>query len=237
MPQKAIRKPFGKFGVVKLPSALSKREARRLPSATTVVKAAIDRVKDVLHARLHAGTAGAMGHWAKAKACPRKSPSRESSRSSYRSKCRDRSSRCGRYRSRAQNTGSRSWHSHGDGRSVNTVLQVQGEDESFAKVAYHAVTITVGAFEQVSTNETMELQLPNRRAYDTFNLKVDTGAEGNILPLRTYRRMFPRNLNTSGYLKSTEVTHRPEVTLTAYNGGDIKQHGAISLRCRYKNSG
>ena len=49
--------------------------------------------------------------------------------------------------------------------------------------------------------------------------------------------MFPRNLNASGYPKSTEVMHRPEVTLTAYNGGEIKQHGAISLRCRYKNSG
>ena len=77
----------------------------------------------------------------------------------------------------------------------------------------------------------VKLQLPNRRVYDTLMLKLDTGAEGNILPLRTYI------LNASGYPKSTEVTHRSEVTLTAYNGGGIKQHCAISLRCRYKNSG
>ena len=71
----------------------------------------------------------------------------------------------------------------------------------------------------------MELQLLNRRVCDTLKLKVDTGAEGSILSLRTYRRMFPRNLNASGFPKSTEVTHRPVVTITAY-----KQHGAISLR-------
>ena len=88
-------------------------------------------------------------------------------------------------------------------------------------VAYHAVSITIGAFEQVSTHATVELLLPNRRVYDTLKLKVDSGAEGNI-SLRTYRRMFPRNLNASGYPKSTEVTQRPEVTLTAYNGGEIK---------------
>lgn len=100
-----------------------------------------------------------------------------------------------------------------------------------------AVNITVGALERVSVHATVELQMPNRQMYDTLKLKVDTGAEGSILPLRTYRRMFSHNLNASGYPKSTEVMHQSEVTLTAYNGGEIKQHGAISLRCRYKNSG
>ena len=44
---------------------------------------------------------GAMGLWAKAKACPRKSASRESSRSRYRSKSRYRPSHRGRYRGNA----------------------------------------------------------------------------------------------------------------------------------------
>ena len=48
--------------------------------------------------------------------------------------------------------------------------------------------------------------------------------------------MLTRNLTTSGFPKSAHVTCRPEVMLTAYNGGEINQHGAISLMCRYKQS-
>ena len=180
---------------------------------------------------------GTIGHWAKAKACPRKQPSRDSSRSRYRSKSRNRFANRGRQRGRGRGGSSRGWHTRYDSRSVDVVQQAQhDDDESFAQVAYHAVTITVGAIEQSSAFATMELQLPNRPVNDTLKLKIDTGAQGNILPLHTYRRMFPRNLTTSGYPKSTHVTCRPEVKLTAYNGGEIKQHGAISLMCRYKHS-
>ena len=227
MPQKAIRKPFEKFKVVKLPSALSKREARRLPSATTVMKAAIDRTKDVLHARLHAGTAEQWVIWQEQK---------PALANYYPVKAPDLATDLNLVIATAivGDTGERGKAAVAvvGTRMVTTEASMQFNwFKVKTRVSPRSHTMqSVGALEQVSAHATVELQLPNRRVYDT-------GAEGNILSLRTYRRMFPRNLNASGYPKSTEVTHRPEVTLTAYNGGEIKQHGTISLRCRYKNSG
>ena len=83
----------------------------------------------------------------------------------------------------------------------------------------------------------LNLRLPGRTTHDTLKLKVDTGAEGNILPLRIYRRMFPRNLDADGFPRADRVSKRPGVKLSAYNGGEIKQHGAVTLKCSYKNSG
>ncbi|KAI0213383.1 hypothetical protein LSAT2_001588 [Lamellibrachia satsuma] len=235
MHQKAIRKPFEKFKVVKLPLALSKREARRRAQCYNCGESRHRSSQGCPAGASTCRNCGAMGHWAKAKACHRKLPSRESSRSRYISKSRDGYNHRGRYRGTRQSRGSRGWHSYGDGRKASMQFyrfKVKTQEESFAKVAYHAVNITVGAFEKVSAHASVELQLPNKQVYDTLKLKLDSGAEGNFLPLRTYKRMFPRNLNASGYPKSTQLTQSPEVTLTAYNGGEIKQHGAISLRCR-----
>ena len=63
--------------------------------------------------------------------------------------------------------------------------------------------------------------------------KVDTGAQSNILPLRTYRKMYPQNLDSSGYPTSTEPS---STTLTAYNGTRIPQHGTLTMQCQFENS-
>ena len=61
----------------------------------------------------------------------------------------------------------------------------------------------------------------------TMTVKVDTGAEGNILPLRTYLRMYPEHCTgprqTPGHLK------RSITTLTVYNGESMKHYGTIDL--------
>ena len=57
--------------------------------------------------------------------------------------------------------------------------------------------------------------------------KLDTGAQGNILPLRLYRRMCPENL-TPGALE-----HSPTVR-TAYGGAKLMQHGKCQITCDFK---
>jgi len=54
-------------------------------------------------------------------------------------------------------------------------------------------------------------------------LKVkDTGAQGNILPLRIYKSMFPDHVEQNGL--PTDPTPS-QTKLTTYNGTHIPQHG------------
>ncbi|KAG1704766.1 hypothetical protein GQR58_003952 [Nymphon striatum] len=62
--------------------------------------------------------------------------------------------------------------------------------------------------------------------------KVDTGAQGNVLPLRTFVKMFPNHTTPSGLPTNTTPSR---VTLSAYNGTKIPQHGIINLPCKNEN--
>ena len=63
----------------------------------------------------------------------------------------------------------------------------------------------------------------------TTNLygKVDTGAQGNILPLRTYQKMYPKFINSRGEPINTEpsdVKLTAYVTLSCYSGQGSVDH-------------
>ena len=78
---------------------------------------------------------------------------------------------------------------------------------------------------------TIRLDLGNTQQPATLRAKVDTGAQGNILPLRLYRDMFPENI-TDGYPVPGSL--RPSSTiLSAYGGNQIKQCGVCRIRCTY----
>ncbi len=47
-----------------------------------------------------------------------------------------------------------------------------------------------------------------------LKVKVDTGAQGNILPVRIFRRMYPKKLDCAGYPKQDD-TQRQNTVLTA----------------------
>ena len=63
-----------------------------------------------------------------------------------------------------------------------------------------------------------------------FKMKVDTGAQGNILSLRIRRNMFPEHADDNGLPTGTTPT---QTKLTAYNGTPIVQHGVCSIKCSY----
>ena len=60
--------------------------------------------------------------------------------------------------------------------------------------------------------------------------KVDTGAQGSILPLRLYRTMFPDNILPSGMPKPG-VLEASDTKLTAYGGAPLQHYGIVKLRC------
>ena len=65
----------------------------------------------------------------------------------------------------------------------------------------------------------------------TLRLKIDTGASGNTLPLRTFQQMYGSKADTNNLLRPADVK------LTAYNGEEIHCLGRIDIKCQYKASG
>lgn len=63
--------------------------------------------------------------------------------------------------------------------------------------------------------------------------KIDTGAMGNLLPLRVFRQMFPNHLDKNGLPTNTQPSN---VKLIAYNNTVIPHYGTLNIPCSYKNS-
>jgi len=69
----------------------------------------------------------------------------------------------------------------------------------------------------------------------TTNLrgKVDTGAQSNILPLRTFRNIFPHYVDAEGRPTTTTPS---STSLTAYNGTPIPQYGTLTMPCKFEEN-
>ena len=101
---------------------------------------------------------------------------------------------------------------------------VQEEDvDDFDEVVYDMVTSSGDDRDEIFAK--VAVCIPGQEHRNTSILaKVDTGAQGNILPTRVFKKMnIPPDIL------------RPSTTmLTAYNGTGIPQDGKVELQCRYK---
>lgn len=78
----------------------------------------------------------------------------------------------------------------------------------------------------------INLNLPQGTHKNTIlKAKLDTGAQGNILPMRLYRQMYPHNLDDHGSLRPVSSS---DVILTAYGGSQIKHQGTVTIPSSYK---
>ena len=101
-------------------------------------------------------------------------------------------------------------------------LSATFENFTFSPITVNAHSNTECERTQVSATIIIE---PHKGIKTNLKGKVDTGAEGNILPLRVFKQIFPRSV------KLTSST----ASLTDYNGGKIQQYGTITMPCSYKN--
>ena len=76
--------------------------------------------------------------------------------------------------------------------------------------------------------------LTQKVRYD-LKCKVDTGAEGNIMPVSYYRQMYPENLNVDGYPKPG-ILKSSDITLSVYGGTTVKNLGIAEIPCSYKST-
>ena len=82
----------------------------------------------------------------------------------------------------------------------------------------------------------LQIKLPHRNGADDVTVKVDDGAEGNILPLNSFRSMFPHALDTNGYPKPGFL-RGSRTTLECYDDGKLVNHGSIKLRLQHYTQG
>ena len=73
----------------------------------------------------------------------------------------------------------------------------------------------------------LRVKLPYRNVADIMEVKVDDRAKANILPLHTFRLMFPHKLD-NGYLKADSL-RGSKTTLQCYDDGKLVNHGTITL--------
>ena len=85
--------------------------------------------------------------------------------------------------------------------------------EDFETMAFDNVKVGADTRDEVYATLNIELKdRPNIPA--TLKAKVDTGAQGNVLPLRTYKRMYPSyiaadGLPKRGTLENTDMSSPP----------------------------
>lgn len=105
------------------------------------------------------------------------------------------------------------------------------EDESTYISKFHAVSLSDKCLDAVTSDTAhtnLDIKLPQIPGLCQLKVKLDTGANANALPLRTFRQMYP---NTS----VEEVAHAHAGTkLTSYSGDNIECLGTMNFNCRYQ---
>ena len=74
--------------------------------------------------------------------------------------------------------------------------------------------------------------MPHRNTVDKMKVKVNDGAEANILPLDSFRSMFPQALNKEGYPKDGFLKGST-MNLECYDDSRLVNHGSINLRLQH----
>ena len=106
--------------------------------------------------------------------------------------------------------------------------------DQFETITFESITVDVIGPQAQPANEvfvTVNVDLHSISSHPAaLKAKLDTGAQGNILPLRLYRRMYPENLTSEGFPKPGVLEHSSTV-LTAYGGAKLVQHGKCRIDC------
>ncbi|KAK3709526.1 hypothetical protein QZH41_006764 [Actinostola sp. cb2023] len=83
---------------------------------------------------------------------------------------------------------------------------------------------------------TINIDLPrtHNKAKTALKGKLDTGAQGNILPLRLYREMYPHDIGNNGLPKHAAL-QQSNTVLIAYGGTQIKHRGTVTIPCSVRD--
>ena len=94
----------------------------------------------------------------------------------------------------------------------------------------HTIQILINSIDSMQTEAfaSQNVKCPHRRGQNRLRAKIDTGASGNILPLRTLKDLYGSQWK--------EVLSPSHAQLTAYNNTPLPCLGTIAISCQYKDS-
>ena len=174
----------------------------------------------------------AIGHW---KACCRKTRTQQRPSSSGKRDDRTPSNRHGNPRRR------RTPSSHRKNSKVHSVdTDYETDGESYQQ-SFYAITVSTQCLDAIDNRSAtrdeafvvLDVQPPGLKGTGyTLRLKIDSGASGNTLPMRTFRQMYGDKADTCNLLESADG-----IKLTAYNGEEIRCLGTLDMKCQHKSSG
>ena len=118
--------------------------------------------------------------------------------------------------------------------------------ESIPPAAFKSIVFESIAIADVSRGETnprqdevfvsINVSLPQGAYRNTLlKAKLDTGAQGNILPMRLFRQMFPHCFDDHDKVKPGSLSPLA-VILTVFGGSHIKHYGTIAIPCTYQGT-
>ncbi|XP_071476746.1 uncharacterized protein [Diadema antillarum] len=108
------------------------------------------------------------------------------------------------------------------------------EEMTFESITGGNVHVDSVPVERDEIFATLNIHLKDTPGNHTLKVKVDTGAQGNVLPLCHFRQVFPKLLDDKGYPLEYAVGQQ-HVKLFAYNETVIPQYGCVDLPCRYQD--
>ncbi len=160
---------------------------------------------------------GSKGHWAKKCRKSRgrgKSPPQRGNRRSRRSKSRNRDRNSSPHRGRR-------------GKFFNEVTSEDDEEEE-SEHTFYDIRVSDLCLEETPKRRTeaftdIDITCPEKHGQHKLMVKLDTGAQGDTLPLRTIKQMYGS--------KWKNVVQRSRARLKAYNGTRIACLGKIRLQC------
>lgn len=183
---------------------------------------------------------GLKGHWAKCCRKTKKKPHYKNQGRQPRSKSRQRSDK---YNNK-QEQKKRPYKKHYDTRnnahidSINNKDDSDSENDSYQK-HFYSITISSKCMDSINVKPTrdeayttLKIKPPQLQGHGhTLRLKIDSGASGNTLPLRTFQQMYGNSAST---LKNLQPASH--IKLTSYSGDEIICLGIINIPCQHKES-
>lgn len=116
--------------------------------------------------------------------------------------------------------------------------ETQEIEDTFDSLSLGTITVNlhVDSIPEVDNRDeviaTLQVSFDDRPGNHTLKVKVDTGAQGNILPVRIFKKVYPKQVDEGGHpLRSSLMQRR--TTLVCPNKTQIPHYGCVSFLCRY----